>query len=101
MVRLSAELSRASDLAALIEETMDHGVMGQNLDLRVIQQLDLLAQTLVDLSRFTQALAPHLDSFAVRPDIARQVMTLRAIADRLDGRISDISDIDGGEVCVF
>ena len=70
MLRLSVELARASDLAVQIEETMDHGQTRREHDLRNVQNLDLLAQTLADLGRFTQALAPMLTTLAVSPGTA-------------------------------
>ncbi|MBU0780987.1 MAG: hypothetical protein KKI16_11560 [Alphaproteobacteria bacterium] len=101
MLRLSVELARASDLAVQIEETMDHGQTRREHDLRNVQNLDLLAQTLADLGRFTQALAPMLTTLAVSPGTATGGMALRGVADRLAGAAVDLPEDAGGDVCVF
>lgn len=50
-----------------MEEAMDHGQTRREQDLRNVQNLDLLAQTLADLGRFTQALAPMMTTLAESP----------------------------------
>ncbi len=60
-------LARASDLGVQMEEAMDQGQTRREQDLRNVQNLDLLAQTLADLGRFTQALAPMMTNLAESP----------------------------------
>jgi hypothetical protein len=101
ILRLSVELARASELATQIEETMDHSQTRREHDLRNVQNLDLLAQTLADLGRFTQALAPMLTTLAVSPSTATGGMALRGVADRLAGTAEDTVNDASGDVCVF
>ncbi len=100
--RLSVELGRATNLATQIEATLEHSSFGRGPDLRSLQNLDLLTQTLADLVRFTHVLNSDLPVVLVDPSTALQQLTLRGVAACL-GCSSGVSDDDWseGDLAVF
>ena len=89
-------------MAAQVEQTL-HFDEGQQTtcDLRVLQSLDLLTQTLADLARFTAAAAPLLPMTALPLAPAIETLTLRAIADRLSGADDASQDLASGDLSLF
>ena len=85
-LRLSAELARATAMATELEQTLDFGTASdRSAEVRTLQSLDLLTQTLADLTRFTAAVAPLLPAEPLVLSPALETLTLRAICDRLSG----------------
>ena len=85
-LRLSAELARATAMAEQLEQTLEFSPSGERtVDVRTLQSLDLLTQTLADLTRFTAAVGPLLPAVPLLVSPALETLTLRAISDRLMG----------------
>ena len=100
--RLSGELARATAIAAQLEQTMQFaGSGGRSNDVRAMQNLDLLTQTLADLTRFTAAIVPLLPAAPLGLSPALDTLTLRAIADRLRGHQDEQSDLASGDLALF
>lgn len=100
--RLSGELARATALAAQLEQTLHFGGAGaRSNDVRMLQNLDLLTQTLADLTRFTAAVAPLLPREPLSLVPALETLALRGIADRLSGAAESSSDLASGDLSLF
>ena len=100
--RLSGELARATAMAAQLEQTIQFGnAGGRSNDVRMLQNLDLLTQTLADLTRFTAAVAPLLPTEPLMLVPALESLTLRGIADRLRGAEDEPSDQASGDLALF
>ena len=85
-LRLSAELARAMAMAAQLEQAISFGPGGARAaDVRSLQNLDLLTQTLADLTRFLAAVGPLMPAEPLVLSPALETLTLRAISDRLRG----------------
>ena len=100
LTRLAAELKGATDLASGIEATMDHDANPNGADRRTLQNMDLLTQTLADLSRFGAAMAEAAPDTPVEPAAAFATVRLGAVASRLSGQ-NPSSEPKHGDVSVF
>ena len=102
VARLSGELGRATAMAAQLEQTLQFGAAGErSSDVRMLQSLDLLTQTLADLTRFTAAAAPLLPREPLQLCPALATLTLRGIADRLNGHEDVPQDLASGDLALF
>lgn len=101
MVRLSTEIERASILSAGLEATMEHGPDAKVPDIRALQNLDLLNQTLADLARFSAVLPHFLAGGTVDMTDAFNTLILRDIALRLAGEEEAVDTSAAGELAFF
>ncbi|SHE86736.1 hypothetical protein SAMN05444339_102294 [Loktanella atrilutea] len=100
LTRLADELNRAADLAARVEATMHHGANLSGQDRSNLQNLDLLTQSLADLSRFASALGEAAPATPVNAAKALDALHLGAVAARLAGADAS-TDPTHGDVSVF
>ena len=101
-LRLGSELARAAAMAARLEQTMDFGgPRDRSQDLRILQDLDLLTQTLSDLTRFTVAVAPLVPEGQIDPSPALDTLLLRGVAHRLSGEAEPTLDRASGDLALF
>lgn len=80
---------------------MDHGEGDAVPDIRAMQSLDLLNQTLADLARFTEALPACLSDSPVDLTPAFDTLILRDVATRLAGDDDDSDTVTAGELAFF
>ncbi|MFZ3580540.1 hypothetical protein ACOI1H_00025 [Loktanella sp. DJP18] len=100
--RLSGELARATAMSAQLEQTLHFGAAGErSSDVRTLQYLDLLTQTLADLTRFTAAVVPLLPAAPLILSPALETLTLRGIADRLCGQDDEVPGLVSGDLALF
>ncbi|MBU2359520.1 MAG: hypothetical protein KKB02_11425 [Alphaproteobacteria bacterium] len=100
LTRLAAELDGVTELASRIETTMDHDANAKGRDSRTLQNMDLLTQTLADLSRFGTAMAKVVPDTLVDPAAALDAIRLGAVASRLSGHELSVEPTHG-DVSVF
>lgn len=100
--RLSGELARATAMSAQLEQTLHFGKVGErSSDVRAMQNLDLLTQTLADLTRFMAAVVPLLPADPLMLSPALDTLTLRGIADRLCGQEDEAPGLASGDLALF
>lgn len=101
MTRLSHEIERASELCVDVEASLEHGTGAAAADIRALQSLDLLNQTLADLARFSAVLSGFVPSESFDMTEAFDTLILRDVALRLAGEDEALDTTPAGEFAFF